>query len=167
MVKSLLLVALASLFLSQVAVAAIVRFDVPIDGTQSGTGSPGTGSATAFLDDVSGVMSISGSYTGLNGNVTVSHLHGLTMTPGTGDAGILITLTNTGDMAGTFSGSGTLDAAQVTGAVDGRTYINIHSSTNGAGEIRGFLSNSVAVPEPGSLVAISLCFAGAAIRRRR
>jgi hypothetical protein len=48
-------------------------------------------------------------------------------------------------------------AALTTGIAAGRSYFNIHSSTFGGGEIRGFLT---AVPEPGSYALMLAGLAG-------
>ena len=149
----------------QSASAQIFQFNVGIDGTQSGTGSTGTGMATALLDSDSGALSISGSFSGLSGDITVAHLHGLTAAPGAGNAGILVPLTPTGTSSGTFSGNGTLSSENVTGLLDGRTYINLHSTTFGGGEIRGFVP--AAVPEPASATLVAFAGLGLAMIRRR
>jgi hypothetical protein len=68
-------------------------------------------------------------------------------------------LTNFG--GGTASGA---EAALLTGLLDGRAYVNIHTSFAPGGEIRGFLQR---VPEPGTLGLLLFGMMGAVARRRR
>ena len=66
-----------------------------------------------------------------------------------------------------FGGGGSILAAETAlynGLLAGKAYLNIHTSTVPAGEIRGFL----AVPEPLTLSLFGAGLAGvAALRRRR
>ena len=149
----------------QPAQAALVTFSATLDGAQSGTASLGTGVGTATLDDVTGVMTINGTFTGLTGISSNAHVHGLAA-PGV-SAGILVPLTFTAASSGTFSGMGTLTAPNIAGAIAGQTYINIHSTVAGGGEIRGQLLVS-AVPEPSSAALLGMALSlPAFIRRRR
>ena len=61
---------------------------------------------------------------------------------------------------------GTVGSAELDLANGGlNAYLNIHTSSVGSGEIRGFL---VATPEPGTLgMAVSAAIAGLALARRR
>ena len=85
------------------ASGAIHMFTFSLDGSQEvpPVATPGTGTATVTLDDVSGVVSVSGSYTGLIGTVTAAHIHGLA--PAGVNAGVLIGLSHTGGNSGTLS----------------------------------------------------------------
>src|SRR5262249_20749461 len=56
------------------------------------------------------------------------------------------------------------EAALETALLQGRTYINIHTTGNPTGEIRGFLS---AVPEPATWAMMLLGFAGLGFAFRR
>jgi len=152
--------------------------------------SPGTGFATVTLDLALMTMRIEVNFTGLTGTTTASHIHGPTASAFTGAAGVMTTTpTFAGFPLGVTSGTydNTLDLTQASsfnpsfvtaqGSVgqaastliaaieQGKAYLNIHSSTFGGGEIRGFL----AVPEPTTL---SLVLAGsigivAAARRKK
>lgn len=137
--------------------AAIVHFSISLDGLQEvpPNNSPATGSGSAVLDTVSGLITISGTYSGLLGTGEFGHLHGLA--PAGANAPVIFDLTVGG---GNFSGSGTLTPAQVTGALNLLTYVNIHTSLFPGGEIRGQL-----VPEP--MAAWLLSFAPLALRYRR
>ena len=83
-----------------------------------------------------------------------------------------VTNTNTQIMDGTPSGSvtGTVSFANNLDLVDdllaGEFYLNIHSESFGGGELRGSVTPS-AIPEPGSITAVALAFAGLFARRRR
>lgn len=150
-----------------------------------------TGSGTAFLDydTVSHELSFVVDWAGLSGLTTVAHVHCCVVTPGTGTASVAVTpgtlpgfpnglhaghyaATVDLDLAasftdGFFAGSGgTVDLAReriIAAFSNGTSYLNIHSNTFGAGEIRGFL----AVPEPGSLALAVLGLAALAGRARR
>ena len=93
-----------------------------------------------------GLFSLEGStlrfnitYSGLTGSFANAHIHG--PAPASGDAGVLIGLVPYANgplgATGAFSGVITLTAQQQATVLAGRTYVNIHSSTSGSGEIRG------------------------------
>jgi len=77
----------------------------------------------------------------------------------------LFNLDTPGNTSGTFSGSGTLTAAQITDLNAGNLYVNITDSVFPSGEIRGQI---LATPEP---TAMALMGAGSlallAMRRRK
>ena len=128
-------------------------------------------------------------FDGLVADNTAAHIHCCTAVPLTGTAPVAtITPTFTGFPAGT-SGSysqvfdltmvgsfnptfvtnhgGTFAQAEAdlyAAMVGQQTYLNIHSSTFGGGEIRGFLEQ---VPEPTTLLLLGSALVGAALRRRR
>lgn len=154
--------------------------------------SPGTGFSTVTLDPIAHTLHIQASFSDLIGTTTVAHIHGPTAVPFAGLAGVMTpTPTFPGFPAGVTSGSyemlfdmtlpssyngafltanggdpAAAEAALFSAIMDGKAYLNIHSSFRPGGEIRGFY---VAVPEPG---AVAL-FAGLgvtglmAMRRRR
>jgi len=69
----------------------------------------------------------------------MAHLHGPAGTEGT--AGVLQGLSRRELGNGSaFSGTLTLTDSQLSNIVDGLTYINIHTTTNPKGEVRGQLS---------------------------
>ncbi|MGJ8697951.1 MAG: CHRD domain-containing protein [Verrucomicrobiaceae bacterium] len=126
-------------------------------------------------DDVTNTVTINvgwGStqgFTDLTSTISGSHLHGPTTSGGTAafneNAGVLQSLTRSGSDAsgGTITQSFTISEANEAALLDGRFYINIHTSNNGGGEIRG---NLVAVPEPGT-AALALLAGLPLLRRRR
>jgi hypothetical protein len=135
---------------------------------------------------------LSVSFSGLTGTTSASHIHCCTTAAGTGTAGVATTTPTfaafpLGVTAGTYTV--TLDETQAsswnsayitanggttasaftalqTGFNTGKAYLNIHTSTFGGGEIRGFL---VPVPEASSYAMMlgGLAAVGALVRRRR
>lgn len=144
---------------------------------------PGTGSATVTYDGVAQTLRVEISFSDLVGNTTVAHIHAPTTDPGAGTVGVAVhTGTFPGFPAGVTSGtydhtldltdsaiytSGflTLNGGTAAGAeagllaamLEGKAYVNIHTSFSGSGEIRGFLA---LVPEPATyawVVGLGLC----------
>jgi CHRD domain len=142
--------------------------------------SPGTGTANVVMDDVLRTMSITANFSGLTGNTTAAHIHCCTAVPFAGTAGVATqtpsfvgfplgvtsgTFNNTFDMtlassynegAGQFlanRGNNTTLAFNdlLASMFLGTSYFNIHTSTFGGGEIRGFL-----VPVPGPIAGAGL-----------
>lgn len=116
--------------------------------------------------------------------VTNQHIHAAASANGntgtgdfTGTGGVVFQLnrsTNavTGDVfsnpvidfdTATFGGTALTVDQREAQLLDGKMYINIHTSTNGSGEIRGFL----VVPEPSTSLLAAVAVGAMAIRRRR
>lgn len=117
----------------------------------------GTGTWTGTLDTRTGILSYNLSFSGLGSNTTLAHIHG----PGTTEeaVGVIVNLnqpaqartitigatsgTGTGTVNLNVGASWTAAGATITGAQlkdlmdQGLTYVNIHTATNGGGEIRG------------------------------
>ncbi len=151
--------------------------------------SPGTGFTTVSMNQILYSMRVQASFQGLVGTTTASHIHAPTPTPFTGVAAVATELPSfTGFPLGVTSGvyDHTFDMTLAAswnptflanhggntivaffafmGYMDqGRTYLNIHSTVYGGGEIRGFLAP---VPEPASIIALGLG-AVALLRRRK
>jgi CHRD domain-containing protein len=95
----------------------------------------GQGAATLVLDN--NQLKYDLNYYGLSGAPSAAHLHG----PGTTEqaVGVLYPITGVGTLgtAGHYSGALTLKAAEVLYLLNGLTYLNIHTTANSGGEIRG------------------------------
>lgn len=119
--------------------------------------SNGTGTVSAELTGNS--LAVSGTFSGLTGNYTMSHIH----TGATGaNGGVVFTLTAAvgGDgKSGTYeagSNTFTLDESQKTALAAGSWYVNVHSEFSTSGEIRGqLLSSPNAAPAAAVLTAPS------------
>ncbi|MFT3788039.1 MAG: CHRD domain-containing protein [Tepidisphaeraceae bacterium] len=178
--------------LSSSAGAAVIVYTAALSGPAESpaNASPGTGFSTVTIDTVADTMRVEVSFTGLTGTTTASHIHGPTAVAGAGTGGVAtITPTFTSFPLGVTSGTydftyglstnpGTYNPAFVTAnggtatsartaflqaLADGKAYLNIHTSTFGGGEIRGFLT----VPEPATLTAFAVAAVSLLTRRRQ
>lgn len=154
-------------------------------------GATGSGTGSAIYNDVTHSFQMTANFSGLSGNVTQTHFHGPTATPGVGTTSIMVGNTSLpgfplGGTSGSYSQtidlsqssvynttyfnttSGgnvtTAEAGFFNGLNQGRVYWNIHSSTFPGGEIRGFMT---LVPEPSSLALFGLGAVAVAARRWR
>lgn len=167
------------------AQAAVTQYSITF--APEAVGATGSGTGSAIYDDVAHTLQLQATYSGLSGLVTQTHIHAPTATPGVGTVGIAVGSPSlpgftTGANNGTYSQ--TLDLTQssiynttffnnnggtpasaetafINAANQGRAYWNIHSSTFGGGEIRGFMT---VVPEPSSVALAGLATLGVAAR---
>lgn len=96
----------------------------------------GTGYARVFLNETAGTISFTVVFNNFQGNQTASHIH----TGGLGIAGpVTINLGAVGGTSGTISGNAAITPAQINLMRTHQFYVNVHSSTFPAGEIRGQL----------------------------
>ena len=94
--------------------------------------------ATATLDISTSVLTVNGTYSYLTGPVTAQHIRGPAAAGAI--APIVFTLTNTATAAqGSFTGSFTLSASQISDLNSGSYYINLETAANPNGEVRGQL----------------------------
>ena len=132
----------------------------------------GTGTLTGTYDDVTNFLTWSGSFSDLIGTTTDAHLHGPAAVGEIGFVQIHITAAGGGDTfpigvtSGNFSGDATLNQTQEAQLLGGLWYINIHSTFDISGEIRGQLS-AVAVPEAGTALLLGSGLLGLALAGRR
>lgn len=92
------------------------------------------------------MVEITGSFSGLTSAISGAHLHGLAGPDAT--AGVLFALSPSGETEGTLSGGGVLSEDDFAGFLNGETYINVHTSNNGAGEIRGQIPITISLTDP-------------------
>jgi hypothetical protein len=150
--------------------AQITTYAAVLNGANENppSGSTGTGVFSASYNAATHLLTLTETFSGLIGNTTISHIHCCTLPPNNVGvstplpsfpgfpAGVKAgTYTNSFDLslAGSFNpafvaAAGGLDAARnalLAGMTNGTAYINIHSTRNPGGEIRGFIT---ATPEP-------------------
>ena len=182
-----MLTAVAALLLAGSAHAGVINYFTTFEPDGGGLRT-GTGSATASFDDTTNVFTFFATFSGLSGVTTQSHFHCCTTSPFSGTAGIAVDaptlpipigvsagsfgaaldLDDPNNFSAGFIGTGSQNQAIsrfVAGLNSGQVYLNIHSSTFGGGEIRGFMR----VPEPttAALTLVALAALGAMGRRRR
>ncbi len=96
--------------------------------------SPATGSISGTYNQSTGMVTFDIDFSGLLTDASAAHLHsGATGVNG----GIIITLTPPMATSGNIGGTFPLPMGDETDFLAGNTYINIHTSTNPGGEIRG------------------------------
>jgi hypothetical protein len=93
------------------------------------------GTATARLTFIGNQLLYNLTYSGLSANATAAHIHGPAVT--TNSADVLVPLNNPSGTSGTISGTATLTPVQMAFLLAGQTYINIHTTANPGGELRG------------------------------
>lgn len=151
----------------QPAAAAPLAYAALLSGPAESppSGSPGTGVALVDLDTAAHTLRVRVTFTGLTAGTSASHIHAPTAAPDSGTAGVATSTPSfPGFPLGVTSGSydqtfNTLDAATwnpayitanastpagaeaalATALNAGEAYLNVHTTANPSGEIRGFL----------------------------
>ncbi len=118
--------------------AASISIQVPLSGTQCvppvDTG--GTGTADLTYDPATRVVTWNIAYSGLSSPTTMAHFHGPAKQGENGP--VVIWLTKQGSPpANPITGSATLTPDQARQFSSGAWYINVHTQSHPAGEIRG------------------------------
>lgn len=107
-----------------------------LNGAQAGISTSGTGSSTLLV--VGNQITLDLTYRNLTGTINNAHFHG--PAPAGVGAGVIINLfqLNSGSTSGSIVGTVTpTNPAHLGYVIDGLSYINIHTSFAGGGEIRG------------------------------
>ena len=92
-----------------------------------------SGTVEASLNKQTNVLSWTVTYSGLSGPATAAHFHGPALVGE--NAGVAVPLM--GSLASPISGTASLTAAQASDLLAGKWYLNLHTTANPNGEIRG------------------------------
>jgi hypothetical protein len=165
--RHLALVLVLMVGLVAAADAAAVHYQVTLDGPSESpaNASPGLGFAAVDVDLAAHTIWIDLTFSGLTGTTTACHIHAPTAVALTGTASVatttpyfagfpigvtaahftilldetLATSFNAPFIPANGGTTATAEAALASYIAQGRAYLNVHSSTFGGGEIRGFI----------------------------
>ena len=131
-----------------------------LDGAQDSVATPAKGFALFNINRATDTLSYYIKYAGLSSSEVAAHIHG------TGVHTVSTGVVHTLPAGSPKIGSWTYPAAMEQDVVDGHFYVNIHTSTNPGGEIRGQIVSTIApmdptqetsLPSPSSAVGCGLC----------
>jgi uncharacterized protein (TIGR03118 family) len=94
---------------------------------------PATGTASLTL--IGNQLLYTVNYSGLVGPAILSHIHG--PAPAGSNAPVIVPFNTPSGTSGSISGTATLTTNELAYLLAGQTYVNVHSTTNAGGEIRG------------------------------
>lgn len=184
----------AMLAAAPMARAAIIHFDVVLDGAHEfpAVVTPATGTATIDLDTVAQTLHLHEVFSGLIGTTTANHIHcclpspfllgvnvpvattvpfflgfPIGVTSAIFDVTLDLTSASSFNPAFVTAHGGTVASARadlIAGILAGESYLNVHTTFAPSGEIRGFL---VTVPEPGTLGLLALGLGAGLVSLRR
>jgi hypothetical protein len=97
----------------------------------------GQGSAAMSLDTVTKEISWQIDYSGLSGPAAAAHIH-CGAEPGA-NAGVAVALGTAPNLASPLKGTGAMTDVQIVDLHTGKCYVNIHTTDNKGGELRGTL----------------------------
>ena len=192
---SLAVLAVALVGVTRASHAAPIMYFANLNGPSESppNASPATGFTEVDFDIVAHTLRVQVTFSGLLGPTTASHIHSPTALPGTGTSGVATqtpsfdgfplgvtsgtydhtfdtTLASTYNPAFVTADGGTpagAEAALAASLPAGTAYLNIHTTVNPGGEIRGFLLPSAAVPEPASITLMAIGVLGLLFARHR
>jgi len=113
-----------------------IQLAASMNGASESPTNNSAGSGSGFLIITNGVLGYNVSFTNLTTSATASHIHGPAL-PGV-NAGVIIPLSGVpAATSGSFSGTANISSQTMFWILTGQTYVNVHSATFSAGEIRG------------------------------
>ena len=118
--------------------AAPITFEVHLTGAQEvpAVQTSGTGTADITYDATNRTVTWSIKYSGLSGPVTMAHFHGPAAVGTNGPVTLWLTA-HMGTVANPIQGSAVLTADQAQQFLAGQWYVNLHTQSHPAGEVRG------------------------------
>jgi hypothetical protein len=133
-----LAVCLTNIVWASLALAVPVSFKVSLSGAQSvpPIQTAGTGSADITYDSATRKVSWSITYSGLSSPATMAHFHGPASQGENGPVVIWLSTQGTSPTS-PITGEATLTPEQAEQFTAGQWYINVHTQSHPAGEIRG------------------------------
>jgi hypothetical protein len=112
-----------------------LRMVLAMNGPSEVPTNPSTGTANGILTFIGSQLFYEINYSGLSASATAAHIHGPAST--TTSAGVIVPLNSPSGTAGTIAGTATLTPQNLAYILAGQTYVNIHTTANPGGEIRG------------------------------